>query len=45
MIFSNYLSAFDITFMDMNDSVSKLNGELTGKIINDIKIGELKEAN
>jgi len=43
MIFSNYLSAFDITFMDMNDTVSKLNGELTGKIINDIKIGELKE--
>lgn len=43
MIFSNYLSAFDITFMDMNDTIATINGELTGMVINGIEIGELRE--
>lgn len=41
MIFDAYLSEFNKTFLDANDSIALINGELTGRVINGIEIGEL----
>ena len=41
-IFDAYISMFNILFLDISDTIANINGELTGKVINGVEIGELE---